>query len=99
MGEIHGARRLAPEFEVISTGIGFVNLFGDPYTLDEHREAAQKGLALYREKATSGEYDLIIRDGAIGAVSQGEWDLEQLGDLIRDKPPERNLLITGHDDE
>src|SRR5919108_2771580 len=47
MGEISGARRLAPDFEVISTGIGFVNIFGDPYTLEEHREAAQKGLQLY----------------------------------------------------
>src|SRR5919199_6916724 len=31
MGEINGAKRLAPEFEVISTGIGFVNIFGDRY--------------------------------------------------------------------
>src|ERR671927_562805 len=53
MGEITGAARLAPDFEVISTGIGFVNIFGDPYTLEEHREAAQQGLALSREKIDS----------------------------------------------
>src|SRR5438105_7128341 len=99
MGEIHGAKRLAPDFEVISTGIGFVNLFGDPYTLDEHREAAQKGLQLYHERAASGEYDLIILDEAIGAVSQGQWDLDQLLSVMNDKPRELNMLITGHDDE
>src|SRR5579871_6982761 len=99
MGEINGAKRLAPDFEVISTGIGFVNLFGDPYTLDEHRDAAQKGLQLYRDRAASGNYDLIILDEAIGAVSQGQWDLEQLLDVIKTKPRELNLLITGHDDE
>ena len=99
MGEIHGAKRLAPNFEVISTGLGFVNLFGDPYTLDEHREAAQKGLELYKERAASGEYDLIILDEAIGAVSQGQWDLDQLLDVIDHKPRELNLLITGHDDQ
>lgn len=99
MGEIHGAHRLAPDFEVISTGIGFVNLFGDPYTLDEHRDAAQKGLELYRQRAASGEYDLIILDEALGAVSQGQWDLEQLLDIIRTRPKNLNLLITGHDDE
>src|SRR5262249_32798146 len=98
MGEIVGARRLAPDFEVISTGIGFVNIFGDPFSMDEHRAAAQKGLELYRERAASGEYDLIILDEAIGAVSQGQWDLEQLLDLMRDRPREMNLLITGHDD-
>jgi len=99
MGEINGARRLAPDFEVISTGIGFVNIFGDTYTLEEHREAAQKGLQLYQQKAASGEYDLIILDEAIGAVSQGQWDLDQLLELIKNKPRELNLLITGHDDQ
>src|SRR5436190_19744270 len=96
MGEINGAARLAPDFEVISTGIGFVNIFRDTYTLDEHRQAAQKGLQLYQERAASGEYDLIILDEAIGAVSQGQVDLEQLLALIRDKPRKLNLLITGH---
>jgi cob(I)alamin adenosyltransferase len=99
MGEIVGATRLAPDFEVISTGIGFVNILGDPYTLDEHRKAAQHGLDLYRERASSGDYDLIILDEAIGAVSQGQWDLEQLLSLITEKPRDLNLLITGHDDE
>jgi cob(I)alamin adenosyltransferase len=99
MGEIVGAQRLAPDFEVISTGIGFVNIFGDPYTFEQHREAAQKGLMLYRERAASGAYDLIILDEAIGAVSQGQWDLEQLLDVIRERPRELNLLLTGHDDK
>jgi cob(I)alamin adenosyltransferase len=99
MGEINGAQRLAPDFEVISTGIGFVNILGDPYTFEEHREAAQKGLELYKERAASGEYDLIILDEAIGAVSQGQWELEQLLEVIRTRPRELNLLITGHDDK
>jgi cob(I)alamin adenosyltransferase len=99
MGEINGARRLAPDFEVISTGIGFVNILGDPYTFEEHRQAAQQGLELYKQRAASGEYDLIILDEAIGAVSQGQWDLEQLLEVIRTRPRELNLLITGHDDK
>jgi cob(I)alamin adenosyltransferase len=98
-GEPNGAKRLAPDFEVISTGIGFVNILGDPYTFEQHRDAAQKGLEVYQQKASSGEYDLIILDEAIGAVSQGQWDLEQLLHVIKDKPRELNLLITGHDDE
>ena len=99
MGEINGALRLAPDFEVISTGIGFVNIFGDPYTLEEHRNAAQEGLDLYRERAASGAYDLIILDEIIGAVSQGQIDLTQLLDVLRTRPRKLNLLITGHDDK
>src|SRR5207302_4951224 len=35
MGEIIGAKRLAPDFEVISTGIGSVNCLGDTYAFEE----------------------------------------------------------------
>jgi cob(I)alamin adenosyltransferase len=99
MGEINGAKRLAPDFEVISTGIGFVNILGDTFTFEEHRKAAQDGLELAKQRMASGEYDLIILDEAIGAVSQGQWDLDQLLDLMRTKPRELNLLLTGHDDQ
>jgi cob(I)alamin adenosyltransferase len=97
LGEITGAARLAPDFEVISTGIGFVNIFGDPYTLEEHREAAQNGLTLSREKIQSGAYELVILDEILGAVDQGQVDLEQVLELIQTKPHAVNLLLTGHD--
>ncbi len=99
MGEISGAQRLAPDFEVISTGIGFVNLFGDPYTLEEHRAAAQEGLKLAHERMASGDYQLIILDEIIGAVSQHQLDLAQVLDLVAKRPRELNLILTGHDDE
>jgi cob(I)alamin adenosyltransferase len=99
MGEISGAQRLAPDFEVISTGIGFVNLFGDPYTLEEHRAAAQEGLKLAHQRMASGDYRLIILDEIIGAVSQHQLDLAQVLDLVEKRPRELNLILTGHDDE
>ena len=97
LGEIVGAARLAPDFEVISTGIGFVNIFGDPFTIEEHRDAAQKGLELAREKIHSGAYELVILDEILGAVDQGQVDLEQVLELIATKPHAVNLLLTGHD--
>jgi cob(I)alamin adenosyltransferase len=97
LGEISGAARLAPDFEVISTGIGFVNIFGDPYTFEEHRDAAQKGLELAREKIQSGAFELVILDEILGAVDQGQVDLEQVLELIETKPHAVNLLLTGHD--
>ena len=97
MGEIAGARRLEPDFEVISTGIGFVNILGDPYTFEEHREAAQKGLALAKEKIASGQFQLAILDEILGAVDLGQIDLDQVLELIRTKPHPLNLLLTGHD--
>ena len=97
LGEISGAARLAPDFEVISTGIGFVNIFGDPFTFEEHRDAAQKGLELAREKIQSGAFELVILDEILGAVDQGQVDLEQVLELIETRPHAVNLLLTGHD--
>src|ERR687887_2316285 len=99
MGEISGALRLAPDFQVISTGIGFVNILGDPYTFEEHREAAQKGLELAWEAMRSGEWDLIVLDEILGAVSQKQIDLEQVLDYLKAKPRTLDLCLTGHDAE
>ena len=76
-----------------------VGIAEDVDEADAGRDDLEVGLELYKEKAASGEYDLIVLDEAIGAVSQGQWDLEQLLEVIRSRPRELNLLITGHDDE
>src|SRR4051812_18894248 len=86
MGEIAGARLLEPNLKVISTGIGFVNIFGDPYAFEEHRAAAQQGLELANEAISSGQWDLIILDEILGAISQGQVDLEQVLELIASRP-------------
>jgi cob(I)alamin adenosyltransferase len=99
MGEIAGARRLEPDFKVISTGIGFVNIFGDTFTFDEHRAAAQQGLEQARQAMESGEWDLIILDEILGAVSQKQIDLEQVLALIAARPHTLDLCLTGHDAE
>lgn len=97
LGEISGAARLAPDFEVIPTGIGFVNIFGDPYPFSAHRDAAQAGVELARERIQSGAYELVILDEILGAVDQGQVDFEQLVALIETRPHRVNLLLTGHD--
>ena len=99
LGEIAGARRLTPDLEVVSTGIGFVNIFGDPYSFEEHRAAAQQGLELARQAMHSGQWDLVILDEILGAVSQGQVDLEQVLELIASKPHRLDLCLTGHDDK
>src|SRR5215212_416708 len=99
MGEIVGAKRLAPEFELVTTGIGFVNILGDRHTFEEHREAAQQGLQLALERMASGTYDLIILDEILGAVGQGQIDLQQVIDLLGARPRKLSLLLTGHDAE
>src|SRR5690606_2564681 len=92
------AKRLAPELELIPVGIGFVNILGDPYTFEEHCAAAERGLALAREKIFSGKYELVILDEVIGAVGQKQLDIEEVLRLVEERPPGVHLLLTGHDD-
>ena len=94
-----GRSGLEPDFKVISTGIGFVNIFGDTFTFEEHRAAAQEGLELARQAMHSGEWDLIILDEILGAVSQKQVDLEQVLSLIAEKPHTLDICLTGHDAE
>lgn len=92
------AKRLEPEFELVSTGLGFVNIFGDPYSFEEHRDTAYKGLRLAREKIQSRRFHLVILDEIIGAVGQRQLELEDVLRLIEERPPGVHLLLTGHDD-
>ncbi len=98
VGETAAAARLAPELELIPTGIGFVNILGDPYPFEAHKEAAEKGLALAREKLASNDYDLVILDEVLGAVGQGQLDLDAVLDVVRSRPRSVSVLLTGHDD-
>jgi cob(I)alamin adenosyltransferase len=98
VGETAAAARLAPNLELIPTGIGFVNILGDPYPFEAHQEAAEKGLALAREKLDSNAYDLVILDEVIGAVSQGMLSLDAVLEVVQTRPPSVSVLLTGHDD-
>src|SRR5512145_466851 len=57
-GELDGAKRLAPEFELTPMGKGFVGIRGDDLPFGEHAAAARKALAAARTKALSGTYDI-----------------------------------------
>jgi cob(I)alamin adenosyltransferase len=98
VGESAAAARLAPELELIPTGIGFVNILGDPYPFEAHQEAAEKGLALAREKLASNTYDLVILDEVLGAVGQGQLPLDAVLAAVRGRPASVSVLLTGHDD-
>ncbi len=98
VGENAAAARLAPDLELITTGIGFVNILGDPYPFEAHQEAARKGLELAAEKLASNRYDLVILDEIIGAIGQGQLDLGAVVDAVQSRPASVSVLLTGHDD-
>ncbi len=97
-GELELAKKLYPQFELLQLGRGFVKIMGDKKPFEEHVEAAKAALELTKEKMFSGKYDLIILDEVIYALGYLDFkliELEDVLDLIRTKPPELHLILTG----
>lgn len=97
-GELELAKKLYPQFEVLQLGRGFVKIMGDKKPFEEHVEAAKAALTLTRERMLSGQYDLIILDEVIYALGYLDFKLIDLKDvlqLIREKPPQMHLILTG----
>lgn len=97
-GELELAKKLYPQFEVLQLGKGFVKIMGDKKPFDEHLEAAQAALSLTRQRMRSGNYDLIILDEINYALGTMDFKLVELADvleLIKEKPPEMHLILTG----
>ncbi len=91
-GEQLIAEKLAPDFTIIQTGRpGWVNT----RDISEDRRLAQEALQQARAALSSGAYDLFVCDEINGAVGFGLIDVEQVLELIRMKPEQVELVLTG----
>ncbi len=97
-GEVELGKRLAPQFEVLQLGKGFVQYMGDKKPFDEHVAAAKEALRVANEKITSGTYDLIVLDEIIYAIDYAGVQLvtvDEVLELLDAKPPSLHLILTG----
>ena len=70
--------------------------FVDPVNVKpEEIEQAKQALAVAREAMLSGNYDLVVLDEVNIAVSWKLVELYQVVRLIKDKPPNVELILTG----
>ncbi len=85
--------------EMIQLGIGFTWT----KTPEEHRAALKKGWPKAKEAVMSGEYDLVILDELNNALAIDAFPIEdvlpldEVIDLIKNKPSHVHLVITGRD--
>lgn len=66
---------------------------GDP--TEEDIKAAREGLKEVRKIMLSGKYQILILDEANIATSYNLFSVDDLLDLIKDKPDDMELIITG----
>jgi len=70
---------------------------GDSFTksTEQLKEEAQQTLVYAEKEMLSGKYDLVILDEIFVALSKRLITLEQVLDLLRKKPDELELVLTG----
>jgi len=95
-GELDSLERLAPELDLIVTGKGFVGIIDDKSPKEEHKKVANEAILLSKEKIESGKYDLVILDEVNYAVNLGLVDIKQVIDLIKSRPQNVNIVLTGN---
>ena len=95
-GEWDGVKRMNCDIELHATGKGFCGIRGNPYPWAEHRANAQDAIDLVREKLTGG-YDVLILDEINNALRLKLVELEQVLDILANKPPLMHLVLTGRD--
>jgi cob(I)alamin adenosyltransferase len=94
-GEWDGIKKMNCQVELISTGKGFCGIQGNPYPYKEHRENAQEAIRLARQKMESEQFDILILDEINNALSLRLVDLEQVLEVIGQKPAGLHLVLTG----
>ncbi len=94
-GELKGIKLLSEFVEMEQVGEGFVGIIDDNKDRQVHEAAARKGLEDAAAVIHSGRYDIVILDELNVAVDLKLIALESVLDLVRNKPAQLHLVITG----
>ena len=93
-GELEGYKKLSPNFELKRMGKGFVRIMGDKRPIEDHIEAAKVALKYVRDNLAN-DYDLIILDEVNVAIKEGLLSVEEVLEVIDQKPAYLNIILTG----
>ena len=96
-GEMDSSKKLEPNFELIAVGKGFVGILDDNSPREEHEKYAAEAVRICREKIFSEKYDVIILDEVNYAITLGLIDVQEIIKIIKEKPSELDLELTGRD--
>ena len=96
-GESQALAALAPNVELVRMGKGFTieRLRDKRIPIEDHQAAAAVAFARAAEAVRSGAYDMVVLDELLGSIKAGLVSLDDVIQLIRDKPPEVHLVLTG----
>lgn len=96
-GELFSARQLSPKISeqltIVQAGLDRI-VFTHNMKPEDAIEV-RNGWEIVKKAAFSGKYQMIVMDEANIALDLGLIPLEEMKDLLRNKPPELELVLTG----
>ncbi|TAK36169.1 MAG: cob(I)yrinic acid a,c-diamide adenosyltransferase [Chloroflexota bacterium] len=95
-GEYETVKHLGPDLEIVPKGIGFVPTPAAKRH-PKHIAAVQQAWELGIQKATSGDFDVVIFDEINNALSYGMLDPTPVLEFLRQKPEQLDIVLTGRD--
>jgi len=95
-GEMDSSKKLAPEFEMITAGKGFVGIIDDKSPKEDHKKIAKEAIRISNGKIQSGNYDIVILDEINYAVNLDLISIDDVLKLIKSKPRGMDLVLTGN---
>lgn len=79
-------------------GSGFVGILDDSKPLLWHKAQARKALAFTKKLLRSKKYDVLLADEVVSAVEEGLLTQKDVLALIKAKPNNVHLILTGHNE-
>ena len=107
-GELESVKRLAPNFEIVQKGKPCSRPEADCMECEAcfvHPDksepadiaAARDAVAFCADVLRKGEHDIVILDEVIYAIKFGLIECADVVNLVKMKPPEMELVLTGRD--
>lgn len=90
VGEFNVLARI-PYVEIFQMGLGFIN----HNNIEPHKNAAQKGLDLVKEKLAANHFDMVILDEILVAIGSGLISEDDVIDVINHLNDGTVLILTG----
>ena len=95
-GEMDSSKKLEPNFEMVAVGKGFVGIVDDKSPKEDHEKMAREAIRISNEKIQSRNYDIVILAEINYAVNLGLVKVEDVINLIKNRPDFVDLVLTGN---
>jgi cob(I)alamin adenosyltransferase len=92
-GEFIAAEKHLPSLTIKRFGLDSFVMRDNPATVDI--ELAREGLEFAKKAIASGKYNMVILDEINVAVDFKLIDIKQIVEMIKNKPPALDLILTG----